>query len=146
MFFKQIKKAVRSLLAKVGPAATASTPERVVSMSKKYLIANVPTIITNDIFLASFLHCVGCMLDRVERNDRRRVSFVFVGERVRELREAYRTGKVTLDIRLFRDSMNFIRDRMNKATASCAGCGNPMPEQRSIAHEPTRTLQTVAHV
>jgi hypothetical protein len=114
-------------------------------MSKKYLAANVPTIITNDIFLASFLHCVGCMLDRVERNDRRRVSFVFVGERVRELREAYRTGKVSLDIRLFRDSMNFIRDRMNKAVASSTGCGNQLPEQRSLSHVSTiHELQSVA--
>ncbi len=67
-------------------------------MSKKYLPADSPSIITNDIFLASFLHCVGCTLARVEKNDRRRVSFVFVGERVRELREAYRTGKVSLDL------------------------------------------------
>jgi hypothetical protein len=122
-------------------------------MSKKYLTANVPTIITNDIFLASFLHCVGCMLERVERNDRRRVSFVFMGERVRELRESYRTGKVSLDIRLFRDSMNLIRDRVSEALASRADCRTQSPEQRSIAHastrlctsEPTPTLQTHAH-
>jgi hypothetical protein len=113
-------------------------------MSKKYLISDVPTIITNDIFLASFLHCVGCMLDRVERNERRRVSFVFIGERVRELRESYRTGKVSLDIRLFRDSMNFIRDRMNTALASSAGCGNQLPEQRSLSNVPNgHSLQPV---
>jgi hypothetical protein len=113
-------------------------------MSKKYLTADVPTIITNDIFLASFLHCVGCTLDRVERNDRRRVSFVFTGERVRELREAYRTGKVSLDIKLFRDSMNMIRDRLDKALASPAGFENRLPEQRSLSHESrTTSLQPV---
>jgi hypothetical protein len=63
-------------------------------MSKKYLPQQPPTIITNDLYLAAFLHCVGCTLDHVERNERRRVSFVFTGERVAELREAYRTGPV----------------------------------------------------
>ena len=115
-------------------------------MSKKYLTsatlgnlsAEPPAVVTNDIFLASFLHCVGCTLARVERNDRRRVSFVFTGEKVRDLREAYRTGKVSLDIQLFRESMNMIRDRMDKALALPAGCGNHLPEQRSFPHVQSR--------
>jgi len=90
-------------------------------MSKKYLPAAAPTIITNDLFLASFLHCVGCTLDRIEKNERRRVSFVFTGERVRELREAYRTGPVKLDMRSFRESLTHVRRMMDE-------------EQRSIAH------------
>ena len=55
-------------------------------MSKKYLSEASPTIVTNDLFLAAFLVTVGCTLDRIEKNERRRVSFVFTGERVRELR------------------------------------------------------------
>jgi hypothetical protein len=122
-------------------------------MSKKYHTSTVlgnhhaepfATIITNDIFLASFLHCVGCTLARVEKNDRRRVSFVFVGERCRELREAYRTGKVSLDIKLFRESMNIMRDRMNEVLASFTGDGNYPPEQRSMSHVSHSSLQPVA--
>jgi hypothetical protein len=94
-------------------------------MSKKYLPATSPTIITNDLFLASFLHSVGCSLDHVETNGRKRVSFVFVGERVRELREAYRTGPVQLDLRLFRESLHFIRRQMDAV----------IPEERSFSHE-----------
>jgi hypothetical protein len=93
-------------------------------MSKKYLTATVPTIITNDLFLASFLHCVGCTLDHVETNGRKRVSFVFVGERVRELREQYQTQKVTLDMRLFRESLYTIRRAMDGV----------LTEERSISH------------
>jgi hypothetical protein len=111
-------------------------------MSKKYLTAEPAAIITNDIFLASFLHCVGCTLDRVERNDRRRVSFVFIGDRVRELREAYRTGKVSLDVKRFRESMNMIRDRMDKALALPFGFGNHLPEQRSVPRVSTKFSST----
>lgn len=72
-----------------------------------------PSIITNDLYLAAFLHCVGCRLDHVERNERRRISFVFVGERVAELRQAYRTGPVKLDMRAFRESLIHIRRLMD---------------------------------
>ncbi len=102
-------------------------------MSKKYLPAEPPaTIITNDLYLAAFLHCVGCTLDHVQPNERRRVSFVFVGERVRELREAYRTGPVKLDMRLFRESLLYIRRLMDG--------GN---EQRSLSHVNGHGLQPV---
>ena len=84
-------------------------------MHKKYLsAASHSTIITNDLFLAAFLSTVGCTLDRIEKNERRRVSFVFVGERVRELREAYRTGPVHVDMREFRDNLNRLRDRLGE--------------------------------
>jgi hypothetical protein len=98
-------------------------------MSKKYLSATLPSIITNDLFLAAFLVTVGCTLDRIEKNERRRVSFVFVGERCRELREAYRTGPVHLDMRTFRENLNQLRDRLGRMVAE------QPPEERSAAHE-----------
>ena len=91
-------------------------------MSKKYLPEAASAIVTNDLYLAAFLHCVGCTLDHVEKNERRRISFVFIGERVRELREAYRTGPVRLDLRSFRDSLSHIRRLMDSG------------EQRSVSH------------
>jgi hypothetical protein len=117
-------------------------------MSKKYVasapLGNHPaesaTIITNDLYLAAFLHCVGCALDHTERNGRRRVSFVFVGERVRELREAYRTGPVKLDMRSFRESLSYIR-RLTCTELSRSVDGEP--EQRSVSHVNHSSLQPV---
>ena len=63
------------------------------------------SIVTNDLYLAAFLHSLGCTLHHTQRNERRRLSFVFTGERVQELREAYRTGPVKLDMRSFRESL-----------------------------------------
>jgi hypothetical protein len=100
-------------------------------MSKKYHTAPTSTILTNDLFLAAFLSSVGCTLDRIEKNERRRVSFVFVGERVRELREAYRTGPVKLDMRIFRENLNTLRDRVSKMVAQYH------PEERSAYRGPT---------
>lgn len=90
-------------------------------MYKKYNTSQVPTIITNDLYLAAFLHSTGCHLSKVEKNDRKRLSFVFCGSRVRELREAYREGPVKLDMRSFRDSLLHIRRLMDA-------------EQRSVSH------------
>ena len=98
-------------------------------MSKKYHSAAPPAIITNDLFLAAFLSTVGCPLDRIEKNERRRVSFVFVGDRCRELREAYHTGPVHVDMRTFRENLNELRDRVGRMVAQCH------PEERSAAHE-----------
>lgn len=98
-------------------------------MSKKYLSETSPSIITNDLFLAAFLYTVGCTLDRIEKNERRRVSFVFVGERCGELREAYRTGPVHVDMPSFRDNLNWLRNRLGETV------GNHNPEERSAAHE-----------
>ena len=104
-------------------------------MHKKYLsAASHSTIITNDLFLAAFLVSVGCTLDRIEKNERRRVSFVFVGERVRELREAYRTGPVHVDMREFRDNLNRLRDRLGETVS------NRHPEERSASYANSRSL------
>ena len=102
-------------------------------MSKKYLPAHVTTIITNDLYLAAFLHCVGCTLDHVQPNERRRKSFVFIGDRVRELRDAYQTGPVKLDMRSFRESLLYIRRLMDGEV-----------EQRSLSHVNSHELQSVA--
>ena len=102
-------------------------------MSKKYLPEASVSIVTNDLYLAAFLHCVGCNLDHVEKNQRRRMSFVFIGERVQELREAYRTGPVRLDLRSFRESLSHIR-RLTCTELSGSVDGG---EQRSAAHAST---------
>jgi hypothetical protein len=86
-------------------------------------------VITNDLFMAAFLVSVGCTLDRIEKNERRRVSFVFTGERVMELREAYRTGPVHLDMRLFRENLNRLRDRLVETIPS-----HHHPDERSMSH------------
>jgi hypothetical protein len=98
-------------------------------MPIKYHFVEPPaTVIVNDLFLASFLHCTGCKLTRVEKNARQRVSFVFTGERVATLRDAYRTGPVHLDIRDFRASLNLLRDLLAQTAAT------PTPEERSVYH------------
>jgi hypothetical protein len=106
-------------------------------MSKKYLPDASPAttfrlgsmqVITNDLFMAAFLVSVGCTLNRIEKNERRRVSFVFVGERVMELREAYRTGPVHLDMRLFRENLNRLRDRLVETIPG------HHPDERSMSH------------
>jgi len=116
-------------------------------MSKKYLPEESGTIITNDLFLAAFLSTVGCKLDHIEKNERRRVSFVFTGERVRELREAYRTGPVQLDIRSFRDNLNRLRDLLSQAAAGQdpEERSAPYARSRSFAPEQSR-LSSVSHV
>ena len=101
-------------------------------MSRKYLPDGSPAIITNDLYLAAFLHCVGCTLDHLQHNERRRVSFVFVGDRVRELREAYRTGPVKLDMRSFRDSLSHIRRLMDGASNQRSHHAHS-PRLRSVA-------------
>lgn len=114
-------------------------------MSKKYLPdPSSATIITNDLFLAAFLQTVGCTLDRIEKNARRRVSFVFVGSRCRELREAYRTGPVQVDMCAFRDNLNRLRDTLAQRVT-----GNH-PDERSAAHHehaqrPTSRIPSYAH-
>lgn len=97
-------------------------------MHTKYLAEAPASIITNDLFLAAFLYTVGCTLDRIEKNERRRVSFVFVGERVQELREAYRTGPVHVDMCAFRENLNRLRDRLGETVTSHE------PEERSMSH------------
>ena len=98
------------------------------------LARSLMPVITNDLFLAAFLHSLGCTLDRVERNDRRRVSFVFSGERVKELREAYRSGNVSLDIKVFRESMHLMRSRMDMTLSTPPGTASSKPYERSLCH------------
>ena len=66
--------------------------------------------VTNDIFLAAYLLSEGGRLVRVLRNERRRASFVFEGESVAELKQAYVSGPVFCDIRSFRHFLNQVRD------------------------------------
>jgi hypothetical protein len=134
------KKAAWFFPWKVGTKRLRINPERV-RMSKKYNSTAHSAIITNDLFLASFLHSLGCTLDHVERNDRKRVSFVFIGERVRELREAYRTGKVLLDMSAFRESMHLMRSRMDETLSFTNGNTSHKPYERSISHVRTFTAQ-----
>jgi hypothetical protein len=101
-------------------------------VDKKYLPAASETIVTNDLYLAAFLHCVGCTLDHLEHNGRRRVSFVFIGEKCQELREAYRTGPVRLDMRSFKESLSHIRRLMDGEN-----------DQRSVSHVYDGSLQAV---
>jgi len=96
-------------------------------MCIKYHNADQISTITNDLYLASYLHSEGCILLRVQKNDRRRVSFILCGGNVLQLREQYRSGRVTIDLRSFRDSLIHIRRLMDA-------------EQRSASHEPTREL------
>jgi hypothetical protein len=83
-------------------------------MSQKYTktskVSSIPRAITADTHLAAYLLSVGCHLDKVMRNDRHRVSFVFEGERVRELKQAYKAGPVYVDIRSFRGNLTTIKD------------------------------------
>jgi hypothetical protein len=121
------------------PTASSATTFRLGSMQ----------VITNDLFMAAFLCSVGCALDRVETNDRRRVSFVFTGERVSELREAYRTGPVHLDMRLFREHLNRLRDLLSETITRHASTklSNQQPEERnaSYAHH-ARSLDTKSRI
>jgi len=110
-------------------------------MSKKYHRApQSPKIITNDLFLASFLHCVDCHLFEVKKNERQRVSFVFVGKQVKELREAFRSEKVELDMNAFRQSMNLMRREMDAVLKSCRAF--PIPNERSYSCPQPHQMQT----
>ncbi|MDG5817134.1 hypothetical protein QA601_18705 [Chitinispirillales bacterium ANBcel5] len=114
-------------------------------MYEKYLTAASQSIITNDLYLAAFLHSVGCSLDHLEHNSRRRISFVFIGDRCRELRQAYLTGPVRLDMRSFRESLSLIRRLMDGENSACAQAMADK-EQRSAARakikQNRKTLQT----
>jgi len=79
-------------------------------MSIKY---HKNTLITNDIYLAAYLLSEGYHLSKVLRNERRRISFLFVGKEIEELRQAYRSGHVYLDIHSFREKLITIRRMMD---------------------------------
>ena len=79
-------------------------------------------IISNDLYLVSYLLAEGCELKQCGRNSRRRISFVVQGERVQELREQYRTGIVKLNIRKYRDSIQTVRNLMDSIHRSNKEC------------------------
>ena len=107
-------------------------------MSQKYPL---PRIITNDLDLAAFLLCQGCEWCGLVHNERRRVSFVFAGERVRELRHEYESGTVRLNVRSFRDNLVTVRRKMDTEQRSVA-CPRPIPLSPSAVEEsPMQLLQ-----
>jgi hypothetical protein len=72
------------------------------------------SIITNDIYLAAYLDSTGFTLVRVHQNDRRRTSFVFTGAYIEKLRDAYNTGTVTVNFRIYKDSLARMRWQKDK--------------------------------
>jgi len=99
-------------------------------MSQKYPL---PRIITNDLYLAAFLLNQGCEWCGLLHNGRRRVSFVFSGERVHELRQEYESGIVKLNVRSFRDNLVTVRRKMDEEqrSAPCPTLREPSPMQLS---------------
>ncbi len=91
-------------------------------MSIKYQNSS---IITNDLYLAAYLLSEGCELSHLERNARRRVSFVFSGNRVRELRNNYQSGIVRLNVRSFRENLKTVRKKMDIEQRSASYGPNP---------------------
>jgi hypothetical protein len=94
-------------------------------MSQKYFSSaafsnRLPRLITNDLYLAAFLLCQGCEWCGLVRNERRRLSFVFSGERVHELRSEYESGTVRLNVRSFKDHLLAVRRRMDEEQRSAA--------------------------
>jgi hypothetical protein len=100
-------------------------------MPSKYHTETASGLITNDLYLAAFLRSVGCELDHVERNERRRISFVFRGERAHAQREAYRRGPVRLDMRRFRESLYHMRHLMAGAQKRSDACPTRSPRALS---------------
>ena len=102
-------------------------------MLEKYPSASPPgnaSVITNDIYLAAYLDYSGFALVRMCRNERRRVSFIFAGQYVERLRDAYNTGFVSVNFRAYKDSLARIRYEKDKTT-----------EQRSDAHVTESAVQ-----
>lgn len=86
----------------------------------------LPRIITSDVYCAACLLSLGCTLDKVVRNDRRRVAFVFEGERVREFKRAFKeSDPVYVVAQSFRDALITVR-RLVDSTLSQRS--EPCPE------------------
>ena len=85
-------------------------------------------IVTNDYYLTAYLLSEGCILDHVEKNVRRRISFIVTGCNVRWLRERYRSGKVPCDIRSFRVHLQNVRRQMDKTQRS-----EPCPQSPKLS-------------
>lgn len=78
---------------------------------------------TNDIYLAAFLLSKDYSLVKVIKNARRRISFVFTGDGIEELKAAYRNGRV----RTFRESLKQVRQLMDLNKKERTQC--PMQNQ-----------------
>jgi hypothetical protein len=79
----------------------------------------LPRIITSDVYCAACLLSLGCTLDKVVKNDRRRVAFVFTGERVREFKRAFKdTEPVYVIAQSFRDALITIRRLVDQTQRS----------------------------
>ena len=87
------------------------------------MVKNTSRLATNDIYLAALLLSKDYPLVKVIRNARRRVSFIFVGEGIEELRESFRAGRV----RPFADSLKQVRHLRDL-------------NQRSVAHGPLQPV------
>jgi hypothetical protein len=93
-------------------------------MDKKYTPAESSRIYSNDLYFAALLHSQGYEA-QVIRNARKRVSFAFTScTGVLAVREAYRGGKVMVDMRAFRESLYQIRRMMDSV----------ITEERSISY------------
>lgn len=82
-------------------------------------------IITNDIYLTAYLLSEGYSPVKVQRNERRRISFHFSGKNVVSLRDSYQRGRVYLDIRSFRGHLLSVR-KLIDAKQRSASCPNPL--------------------
>ena len=108
-------------------------------MPEKYTpnpsVSSSERIITNDIYLAACLLCLGSHLDRVVKNDRHRVAFVFTGEKARQFKAEYQTGTpLYVDAHSLRENINLIRVRMNESlTLRSAPCPHQSPTVLSRA-------------
>jgi hypothetical protein len=70
-------------------------------------------VLTSDVYLVAYLLTQQCKLAKVMKNERRRVAFLVEGERVAELRHAYRQGPVYLNVKFFRVQLLTIRRLMD---------------------------------
>ena len=70
-------------------------------------------ILTSDVYLVAYLLTQQCRLVKVMKNERHRVAFLVEGERVSQLRQAYRQGPVYLNVRFFRVQLLTIRRLMD---------------------------------
>ena len=92
----------------------------------------LPRTITSSYFCAAYLLYKGFRLDRIVKNDRNRVSFVFVGDSVKEFKRAYRDGEVKVRMGLFRENYEQVRSFANEKRRN-ALCPDPSLMQSSRA-------------
>lgn len=84
--------------------ASSSTPAYVKTSAGEFT-----RLVTNDIYLAAYLLCEDCQLDRVYHNGRKRAAFEFAGYGLLEKKKAYKKGRVFLNVGSFRAQLNHIR-------------------------------------